>query len=67
MAIELSKLGLSVEQQRRINVFYGRAIVGEYFADLVVNDKINIELKVSESRPHPLTIFDGIDTASLLI
>ena len=49
MIIELTKMGLSVEQQQRINVFYGGAIVGDYYADLIVNEKIIVELKVSES------------------
>ena len=48
LKIELIKKGLVVEQQKPIKVFYESFIVGEYFADLLVNDCIIIELKASE-------------------
>ena len=38
-----------VEKQKPIKVYYDNQLVGEYFADLVVNDQIIIELKASES------------------
>ena len=46
MLIELRKLGLSAIKQEPIKVFYDQEIVGEYFADLLVENKIIIELKV---------------------
>lgn len=46
--IELLKLGLKVEQQKNIRVFYDGVDVGDYFADLIVNDKVIIELKAAE-------------------
>lgn len=49
MFIELRKMGLFVEKQRRIKVFYEGNEVGDYFADLVVDDKVIIELKASEA------------------
>ncbi|NLF07195.1 MAG: GxxExxY protein [Pirellulaceae bacterium] len=42
---ELKKDGLQVEQQRPIKVLYDGVIVGEYVADLVVEDEIIVELK----------------------
>lgn len=45
LAIELSEAGLAVAQQRGITVTYHDAVVGEYFADLLVEDAILIELK----------------------
>lgn len=45
MAIELRKNGLEVKCQQPIKVFYESEIVGEYFADIVVNDLIILELK----------------------
>jgi len=45
LAIELRKLGLKVEQQARIVVYYEGEVVGEYQADLVVNDVVIVELK----------------------
>ena len=47
--MELTERGFSVAQQQKINVHYKGAVVGEYFADLVVNDKVIIELKAAES------------------
>ena len=45
MVIELRSMGLKVEQQMPIKVRYRGEVVGEYFADLVVEDKIIVELK----------------------
>ena len=47
MLYELQRAGLMVEQQRKIDVFYDGVVMGEYFADLVVEDKIIIELKAT--------------------
>jgi len=45
MAIELGKAGLNVLQQAPLQVTYVGSIVGEYFADLIVEEKIVLELK----------------------
>lgn len=45
LAIELKKGGLHVEQQKPIGVYYDGQPVGEYLADIVVNDQIILELK----------------------
>lgn len=47
--IELRSMGLFVEKQRRIKVFYESQEVGDYFADLIVDEKVIIELKASEA------------------
>jgi GxxExxY protein len=47
LRIELVKQGLGVIQQKPIQVWYENEIVGEYFADLVVNDLIIVELKAT--------------------
>lgn len=49
MLIELKKLGLSCEKQKPIKVFYDDVQVGEYFADIVINECIIIELKATET------------------
>lgn len=49
LMIELQKAGLKVETKKRINVYYESEIVGEFEADLVVEDKIILELKAAES------------------
>ena len=47
MMIELRKLGLNVAQQSRIEVYYDGEVVGEYFADLLVEGKVLVELKAA--------------------
>ena len=49
LKIELRRLGLKVEQQKNIKVNYEGYEVGEYFADLIVNDDVIIELKAAQS------------------
>ena len=46
LAHELVKVGLDVSRQQPIRVYYDGVAVGDYFADLVVEDQIIIELKV---------------------
>jgi GxxExxY protein len=38
-----------VDRQKPIKVFYNSIVVGEYFADLIVNNQIIIELKAAEA------------------
>ena len=45
---ELRKNGMNTDQQRRIDVYYDGRKVGEYFADIVVEDSIVLELKAAE-------------------
>jgi GxxExxY protein len=52
MAYELQQSGLSVVRQQKIDVYYHDVVMGEYFADLVVNDKVIVELKAA-SRLAP--------------
>jgi GxxExxY protein len=49
LIIELQKFDLSCEKQKPIKVFYDEINVGEYFADIVVNDCVIIELKAVDS------------------
>ena len=52
LAIEIRKAGMNVQQEHPIVVYYENIIVGEYFADLVVDEKIILELKaVKELSP----------------
>ncbi len=45
LIIELRKLGLHVRQEVPIQVYYEGQVVGEYFADLLVEDRVIIEVK----------------------
>lgn len=46
--IELTKMGLAVIKQDPIKVYYDEKQGGEYFADLLVQGLVIIELKASE-------------------
>jgi GxxExxY protein len=48
LRIELEKLGLKVKQQEPINVTYEGQVVGEYYADLWVDERVVIELKAAQ-------------------
>ncbi len=45
---ELQFIGLNVFSNKKINVFYMGDIVGEYYADLIINDCVILELKATE-------------------
>jgi len=46
--LELKERGFEVEAQKQIKVFYKGYEVGEYYADLVVEDLVILELKAAE-------------------
>lgn len=48
MAIELRRMGLNVVTEAPITVYYEGEVVGEYFADLLVEDAVIVELKAVE-------------------
>ncbi len=49
LKIELKRLNLKVEQQKNIKVVYEGFEVGDYYADLIVEDLVIIELKAAEA------------------
>ena len=49
MRIDISKSGSHVEQQKNIKVFYESEQVGDYYADLLVENLIIVELKAAET------------------
>lgn len=57
---ELRKQGLKCVSQFPIKVFYNEILVGEYFADLIVEGKIILELKAAEriSKAHELQLIN---------
>ena len=46
--LELKNKGYKVEAQKKISVYYKGTEVGEYFADLLVEDLIILELKAAD-------------------
>ncbi len=49
LMLELPKHGLKCENQRNVKVFYDGKEVGDYYADIVVEDCVIIELKAVET------------------
>lgn len=49
LLIEIAGHGLHVENQKPITVHYKGNKIGEYFADLVVENKVIVELKAIDS------------------
>src|SRR5262245_30932901 len=49
LAVTLRKLGFDVVQQMPVKVYFEGILVGEYFADLVINGCVIVEVKATES------------------
>jgi len=49
LAHEMRKSGLSVARQRAVVICYDGIVVGDYVADLIVEDQVIVELKVAQS------------------
>jgi GxxExxY protein len=45
LVLELKAKGMQVEPQKPIQVIYRQQVIGEYFADLVVDSKVIVEIK----------------------
>ena len=48
MQVELINLGLKAELEHKITVYYKGVVVGDYSADIFVEDKVIVELKVAK-------------------
>ena len=48
MYFELKSQGYKVEAQKQIKVFFKNQLVGEFYADLLIEDTIIVELKACE-------------------
>jgi GxxExxY protein len=59
LVVELSRTGLRLQQQKPLQIKYEGAIVGEYLADLVVEDRVIVECKAA-------TNLDAVHEAQLL-
>jgi GxxExxY protein len=73
LRIELYKRGLKVKQQESIKVWYESEVVGEYCADLWIEDRIIVELKAVQSlaKEHELQLVNyltatKVDTGLLI-
>lgn len=69
LMIELMNNGFKVEKQKPINVHYDNKIVGEYFADIIVEDKVILELKAAEAliQGHELQLINYLKATEIEI
>lgn len=49
MVLELTQSGQQVQSQHPILVYYQGNVVGEYYADLYVNQEVIVEIKAADS------------------
>ena len=49
LLVELRSNGLAAEQQKPLDIYYRDILVGEYFADIVVEDSVILELKAAKA------------------
>jgi len=48
MMIEFKREGIPASSQSAIKVYYEDEIIGEYFADMLVDDKVIVEIKAAK-------------------
>jgi GxxExxY protein len=60
MLLELIEMNIQCEKQKPIKVYYKDKIVGEYFADIIVEGKVILELKAGEGliEEHELQLIN---------
>ena len=49
LLVELAEMGLYVEQQKKVDVYYKDNNVGYYLSDLIVDSKLIVEIKAAEA------------------
>ncbi len=67
MAIELCKMGHRVSKQKNIKVYYDTEEVGDYYADLLVDDLVIVELKASKSlcKDHEVQLINYLKATQI--
>jgi GxxExxY protein len=69
MMIKLHQKGLEVVQQAPINVYFEDKLVGEYFADILVNSKVILEFKAvsSLSKAHEVQLVNYLKATGIKV
>ena len=69
MIIELEEQGLQVQQQYPLKVYYKNQVIGDYYADLIVENKVLIELKaVTElGRAHEVQLVNYLKATGIKV
>ena len=73
MMIELKKIGLEAKRQNRMSVIYNGEIIGDFFADILVDSQLILELKTVDrfNKSHDRQLINylvatGIDNGLLI-
>lgn len=69
MLIELKKLGLNCTNQQPIKVFYEDENVGDYYADILVENCVILELKAAENitKEHEFQLINYLKATNIEI
>lgn len=67
LRIEIVKKGLKVQQEAPIRVWYESEVVGEYYADLWVEERVVVELKAVQtlSQGHELQLVNYLTATKI--
>jgi GxxExxY protein len=67
LMIELKNEGLAAQQQYPVKVYYQEILIGDYVADIVVEDKVIVELKaVSQlTKAHEVQLVNYLKATKL--
>jgi len=67
LRIELEKQGLRVRQQEPISVTYDGHVVGEYYVDLWVDERVVVELKAAQTlvKEHEVQLVNYLTATSI--
>ena len=69
LCLELTRSGLQIERQKPLDVSYKGEIVGKYFADILVQEKLLLEVKaVSRLMPeHKAQVINYLKATGLSV
>ncbi|HPI00226.1 MAG TPA: GxxExxY protein [Chitinophagaceae bacterium] len=69
MMLELIEKGMLAQKQNPIKVHYREKLIGEYFADIIVEEKVIIELKAAEAivQEHELQLINYLKATEIEI
>ena len=69
LLVELAKRGMRVDAEKQLKVKYKDAIVGDYVADLIVDDKVIVELKAEDTynKQHEAQLLNYLKATGLKV
>jgi len=67
MLLEFAEINVYCERQKPIKVYYKDKIVGEYYADIMIENKVVLELKAAEAlaEAHELQLINYLKATEL--